>query len=323
MVLTHETSQSSERPMIRPMNLPRDMPQVIRLLNVVFSPTLDADGRRALNSLSNKPYVITRLNQMAGGLAPGYVWEEAGTIVGNVSLMPTKTPGRIIVANVAVDPAYRRRGIARRLMETAVAHARTHMVRSLVLQVDGDNGVARGLYERLGFASLGTTTRWLASFSSVRELAVADEFEIRPIRRAEYAVAYHIDTLSQPVDLHWPEPVSPRIYRSGLLRWWDDFLNGRQSETWTVPDEHDRPLAIASIWSEWGRAHDLTVRVPAEWHDLLTRPLLAKLLRRLSYLRRRSVQIEHVADDELMTALLHEANFRPKRSLTTMRLDLA
>jgi hypothetical protein len=54
----------------------------------------------------------------------------------------------------------------------------------------------------------------------------------------------------------------------------------------------------------------------------LERPLLAKLMRRLQYLPRRNVQIDHPDDDELVNSLLQEANFQPRRTLTHMRLDL-
>jgi len=46
------------------------------------------------------------------------------------------------------------------------------------------------------------------------------------------------------------------------------------------------------------------------------------LIRRLQQQSRRSVQIDHRDDDELMNALLQEANFQPRRTLTHMRLDL-
>ena len=54
----------------------------------------------------------------------------------------------------------------------------------------------------------------------------------------------------------------------------------------------------------------------------MERPLLAKLIRRLHYLPRRNVEVEHPDNDELVNALLQEANFQPRRTLTHMRLDI-
>ena len=111
MVLTHPNETDGVHGQVRPINLSRDVPQLMRLLRLVFSPTLDADGRRALNALSSKPVTLLRLNRLAGGLTPGFVWEVDGTLVGNISIIPTQQRHRAIIANVAVHPDYRRQGL--------------------------------------------------------------------------------------------------------------------------------------------------------------------------------------------------------------------
>ncbi|HTV17875.1 MAG TPA: GNAT family N-acetyltransferase [Polyangiaceae bacterium] len=52
---------------------------------------------------------------------------------------------------VGVLPSARRRGVARRLLEHAMASARTHGGRRLLLEVARSNSAARRLYESLGF----------------------------------------------------------------------------------------------------------------------------------------------------------------------------
>lgn len=54
-----------------------------------------------------------------------------------------------IVLNVYTDPTWRRRGVARSLMEAVLAWARAHQIESLVLHASPDG---RALYEHLGFA---------------------------------------------------------------------------------------------------------------------------------------------------------------------------
>ncbi|HEV8599612.1 MAG TPA: GNAT family N-acetyltransferase [Gemmatimonadales bacterium] len=56
-----------------------------------------------------------------------------------------------LVLNVYTEPAWRRRGVARRLMEEVLAWAREECMESLVLHASSDG---RALYEELGF--LGT-----------------------------------------------------------------------------------------------------------------------------------------------------------------------
>lgn len=56
---------------------------------------------------------------------------------------------------LAVDPAVHRRGIARALLEAAVAHARGLGARKVSLRVLGPNRAAQRLYESCGFAVEG------------------------------------------------------------------------------------------------------------------------------------------------------------------------
>ncbi len=315
-------AQSRSLSPIRPINITRDMPQVMRLLNRVFSPTLDAEGRRALNSMSNQPSLLLRLNQLGHKIAPGFVYEDGGTIVGNVSIIPTAAKGRIIIANVAVDESHRRRGIARMMMDATLDHLVERGINTVMLQVDVDNDGARRLYQDLGFKVMGSTTYWLASPSAWREISVPQSFKVRPMRATEYREAYAVDCSNFPIDLNWPDPINRNTYRGGFLTWMDNFLNGKSSESWVV-DDADGLLGISTIWSEWGRPHRITCRVDAAHRDELLPPLFGKVLRRLKYARRRHVSIEHPMDDELMNQLLVAANFYAKRNLTTMKLSFA
>lgn len=59
------------------------------------------------------------------------------------------------ILSLGVSPAMRRRGLARRLMEEAGAHARAAGARRMFLEVAEDNWCARRLYAALGFAPVG------------------------------------------------------------------------------------------------------------------------------------------------------------------------
>ena len=314
----------------RPINVNTDIPQLLKLLEDVFGEKMDDKSRRLLStnaSLSASPAFLWRLNPMASKLATGYVWEENGRVVGNATLLNTKIPGRYLVVNVAVDPDFRRRGIARALMQHLQAMARQRGARELLLQVVKDNKPAVDLYLSLGYRKLGSMTTWASSVSRVRELPLPADGDIpyravRELRRSEWRAAYTLDLACLHPDLNWPEPLSRDAYKTGLWQRLQDFLNGRTSETWVIAGDHRQLLGLASIWSEWGRAHRASLRVHPEWRGQLERPLLAKLLRRLKYLARRNVQIHHDDADELVSQLLRESNFRPRRTLTHMRLDL-
>lgn len=318
---------------IRPVNLRRDMPQVMKLLNLVFRPVLDSDGRRILDrnlGLASPGWLwMYPFQQVARGPAPGFVWEENGKIVGNITLLTTKLPGRFLVANVAVHPDFRRRGIARQLMEAVENVVAQRGGNKILLQVAHDNASALALYDRLGYENIGAITQWDCLHSRIRALPIATSnrgpdrlghYFLRPLRRGEWQEAWQLDKVCFAPDWNWPEPIRPDAYRQTFFRWVGQFLNGQQHEMWAIKDERiGKLVGVGTISSEWGRAHELRLRIDPAGSSDATRPLLAKLLRRLRYLARRRVKIEHPAGDEQTNRLLKEANFSPRRTLTVMR----
>lgn len=59
------------------------------------------------------------------------------------------------IMNIAVDPDYRRRGVARRLIVALETRLKQRGVEGLLLEVRVSNEPARMLYEQLGFAVVG------------------------------------------------------------------------------------------------------------------------------------------------------------------------
>lgn len=80
---------------------------------------------------------------------------EVDRVVGYVRLRhpsPLQAGRHVLQINgVAVDPAYRRRGIARALLDAAIVESRSRGARRLTLRVFAPNTAARGLYEAAGF----------------------------------------------------------------------------------------------------------------------------------------------------------------------------
>ncbi len=144
---------------IRKVNVRQDLLAVADLIEVCFSSTLDEDGRDYLRHLRWAARDFNYLSWLQGAAeriaAPlyGFVWEENGRIVGNLSLIPFVRRGHFVylIANVAVHPDYRRNGIAHQLTQTALDYVRRRGVSSVWLQVRDDNPVAYHLYLSLGF----------------------------------------------------------------------------------------------------------------------------------------------------------------------------
>lgn len=276
--------------------------------------------------LDRSPTLLWRLNPGASKLALGYVWEMDGRIVGNATVLTTTTRGRYLIVNVAVHPDYRHSGIARQLMESAMDLVRARHGREIMLQVENDNEPALKLYRSLSFKDIGSVTTWRAPSSRLREIPVSQGDEgapfTRELRRKEWQEAYELDLTAHEPDLNWPDPLPTDAYRQGILRWFENALSGRRSETWAVADQDGLLTGLASIWTDWAAPYRANLRVHPEWRGQLERPLLAKLVRRLRHLPRREARFDHPDDDNLVRQLLHETNFQPKRTLCHMRLDL-
>ncbi len=313
----------------RPINLNRDVPQIIKLLELVFGRRLGGDGQRLFNSEAgmSQPAFLWRLSPISSKLALGYVWEEDGRIVGNATLLATRTDGRYLVVNVAVHPDFRRRGIARGLMESLLALTQERHGRQILLQVVKDNMAAINLYQSMQFKTIGSMTTWRCSMTRLRDIeaVIGSQHEpiLRELARQEWQSAYQLDTACLQPDLNWPEPLPQDAYKSGFWRRMDNLLNGRHAEAWVTTNDANQLTGLVGIWSEWGRTHQVTLRVHPAWQRKIERPLLAKAIRRLHYLPRRNIRLDHPASDEFVNQLLREANFQPRRTLTHMRLDMA
>lgn len=324
------TIPARERPFkgTRPINLNRDVPQVMNLLELVFGHKLGNSEQRLFSSEQwfGQPAFLWRLNPMSSKLALGYVWEEYGRIIGNATLLTTRTADRYLVVNVAVHPDFRRRGIARSLMDTLIGLVRRRGGQQILLQVLKDNAAAINLYRSMQFKTLGSITTWHCPQQRLRDIepVIGNQPQpmIRELARSEWQRAYHLDLTCLQPDLNWPEPLPKDTYKMTLWRRLEYFLNGRHAEVWVTTNEANQLTGLAGMWSEWGRPHQVTLRVHPAWQGLLERPLLAKAIRRLRYLPRRTIRINHPDDDKLVNQLLREANFQPRRTLTHMRLDI-
>lgn len=82
----------------------------------------------------------------SGAVASGAVVGYAGSIV---------MVDDLHITNIAVDPAFRRRGIASDLMSSVIAYARDAEVTGVTLEVRASNEAALALYRRFGFAPEG------------------------------------------------------------------------------------------------------------------------------------------------------------------------
>ncbi|MBN2472304.1 MAG: GNAT family N-acetyltransferase [Anaerolineae bacterium] len=317
---------------IRRVNLVQDLRPIADLIELCFSDQMDSGGRatiqdmRMLSRMGPLLHLLALGDRMLRGIGQGFVWEDGGRIVGNVTLFPAPFPaelGRVfVVANVAVHPDYRRRGLARHLMESSMEAIRRGGGTAAILQVDGGNEPARQLYLRLGYRSERVWHNWYRSSRQPAPYPLPGGPPIVPrpgaLWRAEYELAARLFPPERG-GLGWQRPLHRREFTQSSLAYALGLLGGSSTERWIVAEGDS---IRASLWAraKFGRATELTLLCPPEEHAALAGPLLNYGLRRLeaSY---RGVTLEYPADIAEAEALLRGYHFSIRRTLEHMRID--
>ncbi len=320
MVVTFPAKQTGSG--LRRINPNKDLPQVVELLHLVFGKEMAADGQFFGSVVdSSNPAFLWRFDPSLARLSPGFIWELDNEIVGNVTLLPARPPGRFLVANVAVHPNYRRRGLARMLMMAAIDEVRNRHGREIMLQVVSGNDNAIALYDSLGFHHLGDMITWQSSVSRVRSLyPLNSQTTIRKLPGNKWREAYYLDNQALDPNLIWPEPLPRDFYKTSIWRRLVGFMNGQQVKTFVSIDNDGKFNGLAAVRSEWGRPHEIFIRVTPRQKGNFERALLNQAIHTLHNLSRRNVRLIHDAEDRIMNKILPEANFYKERTLTHMRI---
>jgi ribosomal protein S18 acetylase RimI-like enzyme len=310
-------------PQMRPLNILRDLPGVADLVEKCFADTIDSEGRRYLQQMrragQDNAFMRWASNAVESVSMPlsGYVWEEKGEIIGNVSLIPYRHKKNKIylIANVAVRPDYRRKGIGRDLTATAMRHARERRASATWLHVRADNPGAIALYESLGFRELARRTMWQAKPDRNASMS---ESGIEISKRSNHDWPQQELWLQRiyPELMSWYQDIPWRSLRPGLgpllyrimmdyeVRHWVAHINGKTSSflSWqAMADQSDR------LWAA----------VPPQASEQALTALLLHARRFLPW--RQSLCLDYPAG-EYATAI-ELAGFHPQRTLLWMKLQ--
>ena len=140
---------------IRPVR-PSDLATIRHHREAMFR---DSGRPEAVIALLVEPFRAWLEPRLADGRYFGWMIEDDGAVVAGIGMMAIDWPPhpthptsdkRGYILNVYVEPSHRRRGLARRLVETAMAEGRALGLDYLILHATAEG---RKLYERLGWSS--------------------------------------------------------------------------------------------------------------------------------------------------------------------------
>lgn len=240
---------------IRPIHLRNDLNPVADLVERCFADHMDEEGRAYLRNIrrlgreGDSYYLDSTSPETSSIPFHGFVWVEDKEIVGNITLIYLRKNSQNIyfIANVAVDPRFRGRGIGRQLTARALQHAREHNGRSALLQVREDNPVAIHLYESLGFTEMTRRTTWGFDQRPTSPECL-DNTALRVSRRDNNSWPQQKKWLEQlyPEKVTWFLPYQISKHEPGIFNSISRWLNSESIHFWEA-NENNRLIGLATL----------------------------------------------------------------------------
>jgi ribosomal protein S18 acetylase RimI-like enzyme len=314
---------------LRPFDISRDLRPVAELISVAFAAELDDRGNAALREMRLMSHfggflgLVNRGTGEFNDLLNGFVWVEAGRVVGNVTVQRADRAGsRWQIANVAVAPSHRGRGISRRLMEAALNHAAECNGQWVVLQVYARNEVARRLYESLGFELVGgmadlrvARTPHIDHVGSLPRLAAFGPGDWQPL----YELANH----QLGGQMQWWRALRRDEFQQSFdqqLGEWFRRASGQEQVFRRAVQVSPRFEAAVIVNAQrWRGEHSLQLWTRPEHYGTYDSALIRWALGMLQNFPRWPVLISLSTEHTSAQELVEFYGFRPLRTLLTMR----
>jgi ribosomal protein S18 acetylase RimI-like enzyme len=239
---------------IRRLDVHRDLSEAADLIEMCFGSQMDPDGHTYLRNIRRAAHNNDHLRWLPGpgeqATYPlfGYVWEEDHKIIGNISLIPVLHKGswRYLIANVAVHPDYRGRGIGHELTLRALQHIQTRNVPLACLQVRDITPIAYNLYRSHGFIERARRTTWVLEPARGSILPPNPDVQIQNRPSADWSIQSGWLKEIYPSEVQWNLLYNQRRLSPNLFQRFLNFANGKQVRHWTA--YYKGQLTAALFW---------------------------------------------------------------------------
>jgi GNAT superfamily N-acetyltransferase len=306
---------------IRTIDARQDLNAIADLIDICFADSLDQDGRNYIRQIrlaaKNPAITLMGLDKLISGLN-GYVWEEDKKIVGNISILPVLASGQrsFLIANVAVRPDYRRRGIAKKLTQAALTKIKLKGVKTAWLHVSAHSPAAFRLYSGMGFIERAHRTTWHSSPSVVGQESKS-EVSITRRYQSDWGFQESWFKTIYPQSLRWRMNLNEKIFRPGWGGEFSRLVSDLETEQWAAR-KHGNLVGTASWQASKLQADRIWLATTPEFEKEAIPSLLLYARRTLSPQRVLSINYPAYRAEEEFTS----AGFYPQKTLIWMHIAL-
>ncbi|MDM8528954.1 GNAT family N-acetyltransferase [Anaerolineales bacterium HSG24] len=332
-----QPSTKSQSYGLRPLNPLTDLGQVANLIEDAFSTDLDYSGQSALNELRwlnrFKPLLwwMLLVNFDQNDFLSGFVWEEDGRIVGNVTVNQMGiSPRRWLISNVAVSEAYRGCGIATGLLGASAELVKNQNGSYILLQVRANNAPAIYLYNSLQFQQIGGTAYLKINYiprppAGPPPLPNGIVLRIRRYDWYDNRQVFQLAKLSIPASVQKEWPLRQRyFFLDGYDQFKDFFrrLAGYGPAHWVAEKEQQIIATVNICPNLFRQPHTIDLMVHPEHRNNLEEPLITRALNYLSRWNNQYVTVKHPVDHPEAIAIYKSIGFYEDQTLLWMKREI-
>ena len=299
---------------IRPFKIPQDLAIMLSLIENGFKypenpdwNMQDDEKQSMLDSVNSirSIWPLIRFLQIfvpfLRDLMHGFIYEEDDKPAGLVNFGRQRNIPEWFIGNVTVLPEYRRRGIARRLVEASLTELRKRKARLASLEVITENVPAYRLYEKLGFTAYSSSSDYDIQLDEPIPGISADNSVIHEkLGFHDWKTRMEFVQRITPEDIQRYEPVRKERFKSSIvvhvLAPLIQLLSGSKSEQFAIFKD-DKTVAVGTYTyrTKTGGVNNARIQVDPAHPELASAALnhVLSSVQRNSPGRRLEIHLKH------------------------------
>ncbi len=216
---------------IRPFQIPQDLDIMLKIIEEGFQypdkPDWNfqddekesmLDSITAIRRIWPMIQILKKFLPFLRDVMHGFIYLEKDIPVGLINFSRQRNIPEWIIGNVVVLPEYRRRGIARKLVEASLAELNIRKAKLARLEVIADNRPAFRLYEEMGFTAYSNSSFYDIHLDNPGSPPVLDEStSLEILRPGEWKTRLEFTKRITPKRVQYYEPVRRERFKTSIV----------------------------------------------------------------------------------------------------------